>query len=73
MTAYSTPNSKNIPSIEANHRFFKCTFLPSTIMEWSIRYEHAFLFSSTILFRKRILEFIRPLPDNIFNAPNTKV
>ena len=65
-TSYSTRNSESLPPIRANHSFFKDNFF--------FIYHHKMkicCFPSCKLFRNRILEFVRPQPDNIFNAPNS--
>ena len=70
-TSYSTRNSKNLPAIKANHCFFKNTFFPSTVIEWNKLDSNIRCSPSYKLFRKQILEFIRPQPKSIFNAPNS--
>ena len=71
LTSYSTRNSENLPPIKANHSFFKNTFFPSTIIEWNKLDSNIRCSPSYKLFRKRILEFIRPQPNSIFNIPNS--
>ena len=70
-TSYSTRNSENLPPIRANHSFFKDNFFSSTIIKWNKLGSKICCFPSCKLFRNRILEFVRPQPDNIFNAPNS--
>ena len=43
---------------------------PSTIIEWNKLDSNIRCSPSYKLFRKRILDFIRPHPNSIFNAPN---
>ena len=67
LTSYSTCNSENLPPIKTNQSFFKNTFLSFTIIEWNkldsnIRCSRSY---------KRILEFTRPYPNNIFNVRNS--
>ena len=71
LTSYSTRNSENLPPIKANHSFFKNNFFPSTIIEWNKLDSNIHCSPSYKLFRKRILEFIRPQPNSIFNVPNS--
>ena len=71
LTSYSTRNSENLPLIKANHSFFKNTFFPSTIIEWNKLDSNIRCSPSNKLFRKRILKFIRPPPNSIFNVPNS--
>ena len=56
--------------ITANHSFFKNTVFPSTIIEWN-KLDSNICSSPYQLFRKRILEFIKPRPNSIFNVPNS--
>ena len=46
-------------------------FFPSTIIEWNKLDSNICCSPSYKLFRKRILEFIRPQPNSIFNVPNS--
>ena len=72
-TLYSTRNSEDLLSIKANHSFFKNTFFPSTIIEWNKLDSNIRCSPSYKLFRKRILEFIRPQPNSIFNSLTLQV
>ena len=59
---------KNVPLMKVNHNFFKNKYFPSTIIEWN-KLDANFRDSlSHSIFKKRILEFIRPSPDSIFNS-----
>ena len=70
LTPYFTRNSENLPSIKANHSFFKNTFFTSSIIEWN-KLDSNIRCSPYKMFRKRILEFIRPHANSIFNVPNS--
>ena len=70
-TVYRTKNNiDNIPRFNVKHTFFKNSFFPSTVIEWnnldkSIRSSESFA-----LFKKSILQFIRPTPKRTFNCHN---
>ena len=69
LTSYYTRNIKNLPPIKASHSFFKITLFLSTITELNNLDSNIRCSPSFQLFRKRILEFIRP--SSIFNIPNS--
>ena len=60
-----------MPPIKTNHSFFKSTFFPSIIIEWNKLDSNIRCSPSYKLFRKRILELIRPQPNSIFIVPNS--
>ena len=65
-----TRNLNNLLIFRVNHEYFKNTFYPSAVLEWNkldsfIRTSETFM-----LFKKRILKFIRPKPNSIFNIHN---
>ena len=62
-TQHQTRNSGNIPSIFVKHDYLKNSFFSSAITEWKI----IRLFD---VFLKRILNFIRPMPNSIYNIRN---
>ena len=52
--------------------FLKNCFFPSTILEWN-KFDHNIRNSSSFsIFRKSILNFIRPCPNSLFNCHNPK-
>ena len=64
---HQTRNSGNIPSFFAKHDYFKNSFFPSAITQWNkldccIRNADSFK-----VFRKRLLSFIRSMPNSIYN------
>ena len=65
LTSYSTHNSENLPLIKAIHSFFKNTFFPVTIIGWNKLDSNIRCSPFYKVFRKRILEFIRPRPNSI--------
>ena len=63
-------NSGKIPAIVVKHDYFKNSFFSSAIIEWNkldcyIKHSDSFA-----IFKKGILEFIRPKPNSIFNIHN---
>ena len=70
-TAYRTRNNiDNSPRFNVKHALFKNSFFPSTVIEWnnldkSIRSSESFA-----VFKKTILQFIRPTPNSTFNCHN---
>ena len=70
-TSYSTRKSEKLSPMKANHGFFKNSFFPSTMRERNKLDSNIRCSPSYKLFRKRILEFIRPQPNSIFNVPNS--
>ena len=68
LTSYPTRNSENLPPIKTN---LKNTFFPSNIIEWNNLDSNIRCSPSDKLFRKRILEFIRPQPNIILSVPNS--
>ena len=65
-----TRNSGKIPSIFVKHDYFKNSFFPSAIIEWNKLDCYTKNSDSFAIFKKRILEFIRPKPNIIFNIHN---
>ena len=69
--AYATRNADNIPCFKIRHNFFKNSFFPSTIIEWS-NLDPTLQNSSFVFFTNSILKFIRPSPSNAFDYNNYK-
>ena len=65
-----TRNSSKIPSFLAKHDYFKNSFFPSAITEWNKLDSYISNADSFEVFKKRILEFVRPLPNSIYNIHN---
>ena len=65
-----TRNSGTIPSFFAKHDYFKISFFPSAITEWNKLDSYISNANSFEVFKKRILEFVRPLPNSIYNIHN---
>ena len=69
---YNTRNAADVPWIKSKHNFFKNSYIPSTIIEWNKLDQDIRNAESYALFRKLVLGFIRPGPNNIFNVHNKK-
>ena len=69
---HRTRNSYNIPQFNIKHNFFKNSFFPSVIAEWKKLDSDIWNLNSLSLLKSRILKFIRPNPNSIFNCHNPK-
>ena len=65
-----TRNSNNISTFFARHDYFKNSFFPSAVTEWNKLDCYVKNADSFDVFKKRILKFIRPLPNSISNIHN---
>ena len=65
-----TRHSDNIPTFFARHDYFKNSFFSSAITEWNKLDCLVKNADSFHVFKKHILDFIRPLPNSIFNIHN---
>ena len=62
--------SDNIPLLDTKHNFFQNRYFPATIKEWD-RLDIDIRKSDSIsMFKKRILSFIRPLPNTVSSSHN---
>ena len=67
-----TRQCNKIPAINVKHDFFKNNFFPSTIIEWN-KLDWKIKNSGSIeTFKKRILSFIMPSPNTVFNCRNPR-
>ena len=60
----------SLPTFKTKHNFFKNSFFPSTIIEWNKLDTNLRNSSSYSNFKKGILQFIRPAPNNVFDCHN---
>ena len=65
-----TRNSGTIPSFFAKHDYFKNSFFPSAITGWNKLHSYISNADSFQVFKKRILEFVKPLANSIYNIHN---
>ena len=71
-TSYATRTGSNIPLIKTKHNFFKNYFFPSAIIEWNNLDPNLRNSNSISVFKEKILNFIRPSPNSVFDICNTK-
>ena len=69
---YSTRNIHNIPLLNTTHNFFKNSFFPSTIIEWNNLDPHLTKPENFSVFKSKILKFIRPSPNSVYNCHNPR-
>ena len=69
---HRTRNSYNIPQLNIKHNFFKNSIFPSVIAEWNKLDSDIRNLNSLSLFKSRILKFMQPNPNSIFNCHNPK-
>ena len=70
--SYRTRQCNKIPAINVKHDLFKNIFLPSIITEWN-KLDWKIKNSESIeTLKKRIISFITPFPNSIFNRYNLK-
>ena len=70
-TAYRTRNNiGNIPRFNVKHNFFKNSFFPSSVIEWNNLDKSIRSSENLALFKKSILQFIRPTSNRTFNCLN---
>ena len=69
-TSRPTRGSDNIPLLGTKHNFFQNSYFPATIKEWNRLNTDIRKSDSISIFKKRILSFIRPLPNKISSSHN---
>ena len=67
---HNTRLNYNIPSIKVRHDYFKNSFFPSAITEWNKLKLNIKNSASLNIFLKKLLNFIRPCANSIFNIHN---
>ena len=67
-SSYITRNADNIPLFNIKHNFYKNSFFPSFITEWNNLDSNLRNSENFGIFKKNILEFIRPKPNSFLNA-----
>ena len=67
---HTTRNSDNITPFKVRHNFFKNSFFPSVISEWNKLDLEIRNSASLEIFKKHLLNFIRPNSRNVFNINN---
>ena len=69
-TPLQTRNPGNIPSFFVKHDYFNNSFFLSAITEWNELGYYISNADSFEVFKRRILSFIRPMPNGIYNIHN---
>ena len=67
---YQTRQLKDIPLINVKHDFFKNSFFPSTIIDWNNMDDNIRFSPSLEVFKKSILNVIRPKENHTFDIHN---
>ena len=68
LSTRTTRNYNNIPLLNVKHEYFQNSFFPSTVIEWN-KFDHNIRNSESVrAFKKQILKFNRPSPNNSFIA-----
>ena len=60
----------NIPLLKIKHNYFRNSLFPSSIVEWNKLSREVRNSENIRIFKKRLLEFIRPSPNSIFDIYN---
>ena len=71
-TPYATRTVGNIHVIKTKHNFLKNYFFPSAIIEWNKIDSNLRNSKSISVFKEKILNFIRPSPNSVFDIRNPK-
>ena len=69
---YNTRGADKITLFHTKHKFFKNSFFPSTVIEWSKLDPNLRSAGSLSAFKNNFLKFIRPPPNRVFNCQNCK-
>ena len=68
---HNTRLSYNIPPIKVRHDYFKNSFFPSAISEWNKLDLNIRNSASLNTFKKKLLNFIQPCANSIFDIHNS--
>ena len=72
-SSYITPNTDNIPLFNTKHNFYRNSFFPSSIIEWTKLYPNLHKSENFSIFKNNIVKFIRPIPNNFLTAAILKL
>ena len=70
LSTWTTRNHNNIPLFNVKHEYFRNSFFPSTVIEWSKLDNNIRNWESVSDFKKQNLKFFRPSPNSTFNVHN---
>ena len=71
-STYNIRNANNIPLLKVKHNFFRTSFLPSAVIEWNKLDLKIGNSESLNIFKKTLLNFIRPSGSTAFICHNPK-
>ena len=71
VSTYNTRNT-NIPLFKVKHNFFRNSFFSSAVIEWNKLELNIRNSESLNIFKKTLLNFIRPSGSTVFNCHNSK-
>ena len=69
---YNTRNTDKITLFHTKRNFFKNYFFPSTVIEWNKLDPNLRSAASLNVFKKNLLKFIKPSPNNVLNCHKCK-
>ena len=72
VSTYNTRNTNNIPLFKVKHNFFQNSFFLSVVVEWKKLNLNKRNSKSLNIFKKILLNFIRPSESTVFNCHNLK-
>ena len=72
VSTYNTRNTNNISLFKVKHNFFRNSFFPSALIEWNKLDLNIRNSESLNIFKKTLLNFIRPSGSTVFNCHNSK-
>ena len=72
VSTYNTRNTNNIPLFKVKHNFFRNSFFPSAVIEWNKLDLNIRNSESLNIFKKTLLNFVRPSGSTVFNCHNPK-
>ena len=72
VSTYKARNTNNISLFKVKYNFFRNSFFPSAVIEWNKLDLNIRISESLNLFKKTLLNFIRPSESTVFNCHNPK-
>ena len=69
---FNTRNATNLHFFNTKHSFFKNSFFPSNIIKWNNLDITLHNSRNLFIFKKHILQFIRPSSNSLYNSHNPK-
>ena len=72
MSTCNTRNTNKVPLFKVKHNFFRNSFFPSALIEWNKLDLNIRNSESLNIFKKTLLNFIRPSGSTVFNCHDAK-